>query len=292
MKINEINILALLGLTLIYGCQDVIDLETPEGATQLVVEGWLNTNLEEQTIKISETLPYFNNSATPQVSGATVNVTLGDGTIINFQDQGNGDYVYDATATAIANVGDELTLNIDVNGKQLTAFSEMHAVPAIDSIMQEDRDTGFEDGIYCNFFSRDIAGVGDSYWIKTYQNNDYLSDPLNLNIAYDAGFAPGAPADNLIFIPPIRETMNPVQDSLGQSPWIQGDLCRVEIHAMSNDAFFFMESVRDQLLNSLNTIFAEPITNTPGNIVNLTDDEEVLGIFTAGAISSLEITIE
>jgi len=280
---------------MIYSCQDVIELETPEGETQLVIEGWLNNNQEEQIIKIRETLPYFDNVATPEVSGAIVTVTHENGTIFNFVDQGNGNYIYDAISSPIADIGEELTLNIDVNGKQLTAFSAMHRAPVIDSITQEDKDNGFEQGIYCNFFSRDFLGVGDTYWIKTYKNNDYLSDPLNLNIAYDAGFSPGAPADNLIFIPPIRETMNPVDreiDSLDQSPWDPGDLCRVEIHSMNNEAFFFMESVRDQLLNSLNTIFAEPITNTPSNIINLTDDDEVLGIFSAGAISTLEITIE
>jgi len=232
MKINNIYILAIFVLLGFTSCQDVIDLELPEGETQLVVEGWLNNNQEEQVIKITETQPYFDNVASPKVTGATVSVTHEDGTTYNFIDQGNGNYIYDATAAPIAEVGENLTLSILVNGKELTAFSEMHRVPVIDSIIQEDRDTGFENGIFCNFFSRDLEGVGDSYWIKTYQNNDYLSDPLNLN------------------------------------------------------------SVRDQLLNSLNTIFAEPVTNSPSNIVNLTDDDKILGIFTAGAISTLEITIE
>jgi len=292
MQNKFIYISGFLAMVVLFSCQDVIDLELPEGESQLVVSGWINNNLENQTIRITETLSYFDNNFTPGITGASVTVTHEDGTDYEFADLGNGDYVYDASASAIAAVGENLTLNIEVNGKQLTAFSEMHRVPVIDSIVQEDRESGFEKGIFCNFFSRDIEGVGDTYWVKTYQNNEYLSEPLNLNIAFDAGFSSGSTVDNIIFIPPIRETMNPVLDSLDQSPWNQGDLCRVEIHAMNNEAFFFMESVRDQLLNSLNTIFAEPITNSPSNIVNLTDEEDVLGIFSAGAISTLEITIE
>ncbi len=292
MQHKFIYIIGFLGMMLLFSCQDVIDLELPEGKTQLVVTGWLNNNQEAQTIRITETLSYFDNTSTPGVAGATVTVAHENGSEFTFTDQGNGDYIYDASSAPIAAVGDGLTLNIEVEGKQLTAFSEMHRVPVIDSIVQEDRESGFEKGIYCNFFSRDLEGVGDTYWVKTYQNNQYLSEPLNLNIAFDAGFSAGSTVDNIIFIPPIRETMNPVVDSLGQSPWNQGDLCKVEIHAMNNEAFFFMESVRDQLLNSLNTIFAEPITNSPSNIVNLTNDEDILGIFTAGAISTLEIIIE
>lgn len=291
MNINKLYIYIFIILSLA-SCQDKIDLPAPDGDTRLVVEAWLDDQAREQKIRITETLPYFENQFTPGVTGANVTVSSSAGKVLIFEDKGNGDYVYDASNELIGNVGDLFNLEIEVNGKNITSAALMNRVPPIDSITQEYRDDTFGEGIYCNFFSRDFGGLGDTYWIKTYQNDTFLNRALEINIAFDAGFSAGSEVDSLIFIPPIRETMNPITDSLSQSPWNVGDRARVEIHSTNVETFFFLESIRDQLLNSLNTIFAEPIVNTKGNIVNNTDEEEILGIFNVAAISSLEVVIE
>lgn len=291
MNINKLYILLIIILGLA-SCQDNIDLPAPDGESRLVVEAWLDNQAREQKIRITETLPYFENQFTPGVSGAEVMVSSTSGKLLIFEDQGNGDYTFDASSEVIGNVGDLFSLEIDVNGKNISSTALMNRVPEIDSIVQEYRDDSFGEGIYCNFFSRDLPGLGDTYWIKTYQNDTFLNRALEINIAYDAGFSAGSEVDSLIFIPPIRETMNPITDSLSASPWNVGDLARVEIHSTNVQTFFFLESIRDQLLNSLNTIFAEPIVNTQGNMVNNTDEEEILGIFNVASISSLEIEIE
>ncbi len=287
------KIIFLFGLAMILiSCQETIQLDAPEGESRIVVEAWLDDQLQEQTIRITETLPYFQNEFAPGLTGANVVINSSSGKVLNFTDQGNGDYTYDATSESIGSVGDIFNLQIDVKGKSISSSSTLNPVPPIDSIVQEYRDDSFGEGIYCNFFSRDLLGLGDVYWIKTYQNDQFLARPLEINLAFDAGFAAGSEVDNLIFIPPIREAMNPIQDSLGTSPWKVGDKCRVEIHSLNLDGFFFMEAVRTQLQNSLNTIFAEPITNSKGNLVNNSDDEEILGIFNVASISALEVVIE
>jgi len=291
MNIRILNILSIAIIALA-SCQDVIDVPAPEGESRLVVEAWLDDQARSQTIRITETLPYFQNEFTPGITDAQVVVSSSAGKTLVFEDQGNGDYVYDASSEVIGTVGDEFTLDIQTNGKSISASATLNRVPAIDSIVQEFRDDSFGEGIYCNFFSRDPIGLGDTYWIKTYKNGEFLNKPLELNIAFDAGFSAGSEVDALIFIPPIRETMNPLTDTLSQSPWVQGDIARVEIHSTNVETFFFLESIRDQLLNSLNTIFAEPVVNTKGNLVNNTDDKEILGIFNVAAISSLELEIE
>ena len=50
--------------------------------------------------------------------------------------------------------------------------------------------------------------------------------------------------------------------------------------------------MRDQLLNNLNGIFAEPLANTKGNVIHVNGDETVLGVFNVSAVSNAEITIQ
>ena len=75
-------------------------------------------------------------------------------------------------------------------------------------------------------------------------------------------------------------------------PWIQGDKLRVEIHSISNMAFSFLETTRDQLLNSQSGIFASPLANTRGNIINETNDDIILGVFNIAQVSSRELEIQ
>jgi hypothetical protein len=280
------------GLFLLSSCQDIIDIPAPEGENRLVVEAFLDNLAQEQVVRITQTLPYFTNEFTPGITDAEVTVTSSSGNTFIFEDQGDGDYIYDASNGPIGAVGEIFTLDVNTQGKNISAIAAMNRVPVIDSISQEFRDDAFGEGIFCNFFSRDPIGLGDTYYIKTFKNGEFLNEPLELNIAFDAGFSAGSEVDGFIFITPIRETMNPQVDTLGTSPWDPGDVARVEIHSTNVETFFFLESIRDQLLNSLNTIFAEPIVNSKGNIVNNTDDEEILGIFNVAAISSLEIEIQ
>lgn len=292
--------LCLLGTIFIFSCEDVVELELEDSPTTLVVDAWINNKPEAQTIRLTTTAPYFDAAPTPGVSGATVVVTSTTGLIREFTDQGNGDYVW--TPGAGENIGEieeEFFLGIELDGKTYGSATVLNNVPPIDSINQvtDDESAFSEESITCNFFSRDLLGPGDTYWIKTFKNDQFLNQPLEINIAYDAGFSAGSEIDNLVFITPIRDAMNPTADPIESgekfpSPWAVGDEVRVEIHSIDIAAYFYMIIVRDQLLNSLNGIFAEPLINTTGNVVQIDGDEEVLGMFSVAAISELTYTIE
>ncbi len=290
----------MLGAALFFSCEDVVDLKLEEAPTALVVDAWINNKAEAQTIRLTNTAPYFDASPTPGVSGATVVVSSATGLIREFTDQGDGNYIW--TPGAGENIGaieEEFYLAIEYDGKTYGSSTVLNDVPPIDSIAQfTDEETAFsEESITCNFYSRDLIGGGDTYWIKTFKNDQFLNQPLEINIAYDAGFSAGSEIDGLVFITPIRDAMNPTPEPIESgekfpSPWAAGDEVRVEIHSIDLAAYYFMLIVRDQLLNSLNGIFAEPLINTQGNIVQLDGDEEVLGMFSVSAISELSYIIE
>ena len=75
-------------------------------------------------------------------------------------------------------------------------------------------------------------------------------------------------------------------------PWQPGDLIRVEIHSISLEAFTFLDIARDQMVNGDNTIFAIPLANTRGNVVNQMTGERALGIFNVANVSAQEREIE
>ena len=274
-------------------CEDPIDVTLDDAEAQWVIDAWLDNTNSIQTIRVTKSLPYFESQFTPGVTGASVTVLNSNGNSFSFEDQGNGDYTYDPGNSTIGEIGDNFELSVELDGVQLSSSTTLNRVPPIDSLVQEFRDDEvfLDDGIYCQVFARDFDGLGDTYWIKSYKNDTFLNRASEINIAFDAGFDSGGEVDGFVFIFPIRDLVNATDNDNIPTPWFPGDDLKVEIHSISNDAFAFLEIMRDQLLNSQNGIFAEPLANTKGN-VSANDGSIVLGVFNVAAISADQLTIE
>jgi len=68
----KISLVLLLILFFLSSCQDVVDLEVPDGEVQLVVDGWLTNQTGEKQVMLSTTANYFDNSTSPLVENAFV----------------------------------------------------------------------------------------------------------------------------------------------------------------------------------------------------------------------------
>ena len=297
MKKNWNYTALVVGFTICLGCEDVIDIQTDDAPTQITVDAWINNLPSDQFIRLTESQPYFENEFTPGIQGAEITITSESGQIYEFLDQNNGDYIWSRpTDSVFGMVGETYLLQVSVNDQTLVSQAKMSATAQVDRIEQEFRtdELGGPDGIYAEFFARDLPGLGDTYWIKTFKNEMFLNKPEEINIAYDGGFDAGAEIDGITFIPPIRELVNPFPDSSETDlpRYDTDDQIRVEIHSISLEAFLFLESARDQILNGSNTIFASPIANSPGNVISTDARTEVLGVFCVSAVSSLEKKIE
>lgn len=277
-------------------CEDVIDIQVDDAATELVVDAWLTNEADTQTVRLTWSQTYFDNTDPPPAQNAKVVINREDGASFEFTDDNNNGF-YDWIPSADKSLGEVshfFTLNIEVGEDLYQATAEMNRVPTLDSIIQEFRENEFiiDDGIYVEFFARDFAGTGDAYWIKSFKNGDYLSKATELNIAFDAGFDSGSQVDGIIFIPPIREFVNELNDEDIPTPWDPGEVCRVEIHSLSQDAFNFLEIARDQINNGSNGIFSVPLANTRSNVFSTATGEAALGFFNVAAVSSGELVIE
>ena len=69
----------------IISCTDVIDLEVKEGVSQLAVDALVNNKKEVQTIKLTLSQGYFDNSAVKPALGATVFVFDQDSVAFQFK---------------------------------------------------------------------------------------------------------------------------------------------------------------------------------------------------------------
>lgn len=274
------------------GCEDQIDVDLDEADVLTTVDAFINTGADLQTIRLTETQNYFNSASANPILGASVLVTEEGGNTFTFEDQGNGDYTWAGNGSQlIGELSKTINLEINYGDQKIISSVEIGRSPVIEEIRQEDRDDIFGEGKYLEFIARDFEGYGDTYWIKSFRNGNYLNLPAEINIAWDATFDSGAETDGLIFIPPIRELINPL-DSIGSTPWETGDVCRVEIHSLTPAVFNFMETVRDQLINGDNGIFAEPLINAKGNLEDIGTNKRVLGAFCVSEITSLEKIVD
>ena len=290
----------ILSLSLLFffstSCEDDISSEVRlENSPELVtIDAWINNKPEPQTIQLTASQSYFDNSGLVGLQGAEVSVFEESGKQYVFEEGENGAYTWTPEAgETFGTIGQNYVLAVTHNGITYGSATTMNRVPPIDSITFrfEEANAFLEDSYFAEFWARDPIGAGDSYWIRTWRNGEYLGQPDEINIAFDAGFSQGGVVDGLIFIRPIRDGINRFEDEDGVflSPYNIGDSIFVELHAISNEAAFFLNEVRLQTdrPGGFAELFASPLSNVPTNIVASDGETEVLGFFTVSAVSGM-----
>ncbi|WP_258102796.1 DUF4249 domain-containing protein [Marinoscillum sp. MHG1-6] len=300
ITLRNILVLILAGLGIL-ACEKKIDVDLEESEAMLVVDAWLTNQFMEQEITLAFTRHYFDESQAPEVLGADVIVVnIDQGDTLLFEDlDGDGSYTWDAPGAGktLGSLGDNFLLSIDFEGVHYEAMADLSGSPSIDSITfeYEPKDAFInEDYYYGEFWARDLEGVGDTYWIKSWKNGVYLNQPNEMNLAYDAAFSrDGADAfDALFFIQPIRTAMNPFDEKDGEflPPYSKTDTAYVEIHSLSEEAWFFLMRVMEEtnVSGGFGALFATPLANVPTNISSSNPEVGVVGFFNVADVTSKE----
>ena len=283
-----------------FACENIIYPELEPSLEQYVVDAWLNDLPGSQKIFLSKSNNYFMSELPKLLSGAEVYLTDEDGNRYDFEETGEG-YVWgDSSSTSFLQVGTSYQLNVSIDGIRFSGTSEMNPVPPVDSITFKYQEKDFstaEDYYLAEVVATDLAGVGNTYWIKAWKNGVYLNKASEINIAYDAGFSAGGNIDGQVFIQPIQELINPFDtdeagEALIEPPYSIGDTIYVEIHSISESAFYFLNEVKIQTVRSggFGALFAQPFSNVSTNLMNEDVNSAIhpVGFFNVSAISSLE----
>ena len=292
---NGLNlILFLFCIGLFTSCEDVIVVDNGFQKPTIVVDAWVNTLNQVQTINVQWSQDYFDSSKPTGITDAEVAVRSGNN-IYPFLHIENGRYEWTpSNGETLGQTGDVVELIISYSGQIIASQTEVRRVPPIDSIslVFEEEALGVEEGLYGELYARDFVGQGDSYWIRAFKNDSLLNRPQELTIIYDSTFDPGSGLDGLAFIRPLRLAINPLDEDGLFIPYEPGDHIYVELHSITNEAFLFLQVAQEQIVNGDNSIFSIPIANARGNIINTTTGEGVLGMFNVANISSAERSVE
>ncbi|MFM7858938.1 MAG: DUF4249 domain-containing protein [Flammeovirgaceae bacterium] len=305
MKIIKYPLSILTVASIFVGCETVINPELETAEPLLVVDAWITNKPETQTIILSQSQAYFDNTLPPPVSNATVTIVENGTKTYTFTEDASkkGYYTWKPTGNNVFGaVGNSYKLTIQVSGEVYEATSKMGPVSPVDSIVfkKNEPDQLNPDFYRAQFYAKDVIGRGDTYWIKTYKNGTLLNKPAEINVAYDAGFDAGGPfysrVENGIpilvdFIPPIRNRMNPNDTDANDealSPYVPGDSAYVEIHSITLAGFTYLRQLQEQTNRpgGFAELFSKPLANVSTNIVNKDPNgKKALGFFNVAAVS-------
>ncbi len=285
MKKQFVRFVIILVATISFSsCTDVVKVDLKEGQKLLVVDAWVNNGNNKQVIRLTNTDSYFSNVNTPPVAGAQVSVhDITTNQDYVFADEGNGNYAYQpAIGDGFAQVKHQYQLKIQWQGYNYAAYATLNRTTQVDTILWRDEpeQPGLTGGLYPYVVARDAVGAKDFYWVKSYQNNKFFSDPSLINVLEDAGGGDGT--DGLFFIPPNAYfAVTP-----GDKPYKVGDSCYIEIHSISREAFDFWIQAQKQMTNSQAGLFANTPENVRTNIETSSGAPKAIGWFNMAALST------
>jgi hypothetical protein len=287
------TLLILFVSATLFSCEEVINLEVRDGVNQLVVDAWLTDEDKEQSVKLTISQPYFEKSAPKPALGAEVIVYNQDSTAHVFTDpNSDGVYTYKPKPGKFLKENEQLALSIKYENEQYYSLSQLKRVPKIDSVGYEafsfpitPPSGGPKDGFLAQFYANDPVGEGDTYLMRSYKNDTLRFKPSDITLAYDAGFSPGSKSDGLMFILPIRQSLN-------QTLFLDKDKLKVELFSIPTEAYFYLLQLRQESSNG--GIFATPLSNIPTNISNLNSKstKKALGAFFVSKVSTYETVID
>ncbi|WP_418498579.1 DUF4249 domain-containing protein [Flagellimonas sp.] len=260
MKTFKKIILAIIVIAFT-SCVDVVDVEVQDGPTRLVVEASLNWEKEtagnEQTIRLSESSPFFSTDTVTEVTGASVvvtNDTSGDEFV--FADQGNGEYL---STTFEPVLGQSYSLRIEHNGEVYTASETMTPVTDITDIFQK-REEGFNDEeLEVHIVFTDPEEEGNNYLFKFQREGDLLP---GLEVGEDR-FLNGNEID---WWYEIEE-----DEDENIEPFQPGDILQIEMYGISRPYYDYIKILVEQLGGT--SLFDSTPVAVKGNCINETNPE-------------------
>jgi hypothetical protein len=171
-----LTLLSFLFVLFFSSCEDTVTLDLETGETRLVIDAEIiwqkGTAGNQQTIKISKTAAYYNNT-TPKVSGAQVRIENSNGDVFTFNETEPGNYV---CTDFVPVINMDYTLYVTAEGQNFTAVEKLTPVTPIDKVEQKIvPDFGGEDVIELTFYYQDPENEVN-YYLTDYQS-DFLLFP-------------------------------------------------------------------------------------------------------------------
>ncbi|WP_296619232.1 DUF4249 family protein [Marivirga sp.] len=284
MRTHRNKILSLiLAILISWSCVEIIDLELPQSDLELVIEGKLLNEESLQTIKISESLNYYDSSELAPFKDAEVNLMDHQHNIIESFIYSHEDSLYRSASPIKLAVGKEYVLQIEAKGEILEAKGKIFENATLDSLFylsaEELKSIGkpvFGDG-YFMFVNGELNNQGIEYFKLDVTVNGYFRNGKNdfTNSILTSEYF-GRKFQAL-----------PIPGSFEEE-----DAVVLELYSINKDVYQYFDEFRNLFAND-GGVFSPPPVNPTSNIKNLTNpDNKPLGYIQFSSVQRRNIKIE
>ncbi len=255
-------------------CEDVVDVDVPEGEPRLVIDASFEFYLNEDPVnaeggvRLTLSAPFFDTEI-PTVSNATVFITnLNDNTIVNFPESTEPGLYLPDDLTIIPEFGIEYELTVIYNSETYIATTQLIPAVPIDNIVQGDG-TLFD---------------GDETEIIVFFTDDETRDDFYL---FDFDF-------NLLEVSEDRFYQGEAFNfSYFYEDMVAGREITIKILGIDEQYFNYAALLIEQSDQDGGGPFQTPPSLLRGNIINTTNpDNYPLGYFNLSEANRFEFTIE
>ncbi len=263
-------VLILLGF---YSCTDQIDVELESAGARLVVEGAVTTDSVRHRVLLSVTSDYFSNKPPAGLSGATVELSFGEVTLLlGESEQEPGLYETPDAFRGIPGTSYQLDISdVDIGKdgqfKEYRAITTMPVGSELHSIELMHYSTPVLAGYVVFMYANHPPGQSDWFGFRLIKNGELLTDSLSkyrvmTDDLFDDGYFPGLPVGFMSDDDP-RQALHP------------GDTVTLELNCIEQTYFDFISGAQLEIAGNY-PLFSGPPANIPSNISN-----GAFGIFTA-----------
>ena len=260
-------------------CTETIELDLKTAGKRLVVDGNITSQPRIHYIRLSESVSFFSDTASPPVTNADVMLT--DGIHIEHLNESSempGIYFTSDNFRGKPGMGYTLSIsNVDINSdgenESYSAYSFMPDVSAPDSIelvYDENWDVW-----KILLYAQENPATNDFYLFRLLKNGTLISNNISeYSVVSDKFFDDGKA--NGIWVQSIDASKE-------SGKFAEGDVITLQMCGITKDYFDFVEAVQQERRGQY-PLFSGPPANVPGNISG-----DALGFFSAFSVSYVSL---
>ena len=276
------------------GCTEPIEIKTNDSEPVIVIYGVLTDVLEQQSVRITRSAPYFSNEPNPAVSGAEVIITSSEGDEFQlFENVKNpGTYFSENKWAAQSGVYYTLNVNVDFNRTGIIDNYQASTIFAptvfLDSIKIVPIHIMGHFNHALNIYGQD-SEAEEYYLFRVLVNDSLATTMLSQYLLTDDIMFNGQYIDGLTinYYGDISEWETDSEEQRRNSIYLQaGDKVEVKISSIPKAYYDFIIQCQNQMRGE-NPMFGGPASNISTNISN-----GGVGFFTGYCTSSITTEVK
>lgn len=274
ITLNWMTILFMVVLSF-PACTETIELELDSTTNRLVVEGMLSSDQQLHYVRLTESVPFYQDSASPVVTGADVVISDGEtAELLSEVKQLPGFYVTSGSFKGVPGNTYDLTISganvADIGQEEIyTATAYMPFVGKLDSIdLAYDRNWKIWKVL---LYAEDNAETEDYYMFRLFKNGNLISNHISEFSVVSDKFFDGGRAEG-VWVQSIdaREGVEQLKD---------GDIITLQMGGITREYYKYINAIQRENRKQY-PLFSGPPANAPGNI-----SRDALGFFATFSVT-------